>query len=185
MTRLTNALLAATCLTLLAAGPAGAFTVLEADDAGNGAFPGEIVPVGATEVIGILEVGDTDHFKWSDLKSGEAFTFSIFGDDSILSLPSRTRPEGTFTAFSAASTTLDQISGEPGPNPLIDPLILSGTVPHDGILILKLEDSGETTAEGYRVTLDAPLAEVSEPAAIALFGFGLAGLAASRRRRAT
>jgi len=161
-------------LTAAAAGSAVATTVNESTDF-PGSPPGTALPVGTDVVTG--KIGDLssfdpdDFFSFSGLQPGAGF--SINADQT--------------SGFAPASGSVSTSGGTQLDFGFLDE-ILTGTVPNDGILVVRLSVTGPSGEgdRGYTVTLDAPLAaSVSGPSALSLTGLGaaIAGAFTWRRRK--
>ena len=171
--KLARALLATTCLTA-ASGAASASVIYESSFAPSGfstiqADP-TLLPVGATEVIGSIQYGESGFFEFQDVAPGEPFT--LFGTSAGEEGP-------TFTIFDTSGNTLGQSSVENGFTP--GGIQLYNTVPIDGNVIVEVSDSAvEGTGGVYTATLGVP---TPEPSTLATAGLALAGALAWRRKR--
>lgn len=168
MRKLTKALLGSTVLTIAASAPALAVTL---DETGIGDFPnfspGTALNVGVDVVEGALNNRlDLDFFFFQGLVPGADIWLTFLNKDSgfdnaILS----------FTAFGDSKMPGVGLSE-----------MLQGTADGFGnVEVSVIEFDDVDGPEGYTVSLEVH--DVPEPASLALFGFGLAGIALGARRR--
>jgi hypothetical protein len=163
----------------LAAGPALAIVETEP----NSFASPQSLAIGTLEVLGTLDSLDhlddgEDAFKVNGLLPGAGFTITFTDRPGFVA--------GFHGALVVYATTdlifhLDFDTKTFNNGLTVD---LTGTVPENGMLIVYifLTSPVDFFAEGYRFTINAPLA-VPEPASVALFGLGLAGLGVAIRRR--
>jgi len=163
--KLIRKLLAATCLTA-AAGAAQATTFTESTDFSNTFAGANLLPVGTDVVIGSVGNPSTDtddYFELSGLTAGTPF------DVNFTAIP-------VFHGVIAAQV-LDSSDASLGTGNFDQgmPLDLTGTIPSDGVLVVRTqwEEGGP-----YQVTLHA----VPEPATGALVATGVAALVGRRRK---
>jgi len=180
MNRLSKLLLASTCLTAINIAPARAAAVSETEP-NNTLEKANLMPIGTTQIAGEIPNGavgdsDTDFFKLSGLLAGAAFSVKGTGAG-----------DGFEVGFLAEDSSGTQIPGTAsgffGSSPV------TGTIPSNGILILKVEGSAFESPFEYALDVSAPLAAaVPEPSSLGLLASGVAGLGALRalwKRRRT
>jgi hypothetical protein len=177
--KLSRALLASSCLTGLA-GIANANTIIQgvppapAEFPTN--FPGYLLPLGTTQVIGTLP-GCTG----CDTEGGQDGWFEFQGlvPSSPFAVSSCCENDASYDIFNSSGSFLGYSDFENG-------AILNGTVPTDGKLVFLVEDEcGDCTnvaPNPYEVTL-TDTASAPEPSTVAMAGLALAGALAWRRKR--
>jgi len=182
--------MATTSLGLAVGGVAGASTITEGTPPAPaqfpGSFPGFVLPVGTTTVLGTIPQATEEWFEFQGLQPGQAY--SVHGSVTA-------NEEGTRLFVYNSSDTL--IAGGPGGLGFhigeFGGATAAGTIPSDGKLILETtQPMGPGTAT-YDIVLTAPLAppstSTSVPAAspwsLSALGIGLAltGGLASRSKR--
>jgi hypothetical protein len=177
--KFTHALLATTCLSVVAGGSASAATILIVEGTAPapadfpGTAPAYFLPVGTNVVQGQLHssTGDNDDFfEFQSLNPNSSFvilgTYNPLGQERQVS----------YQAFntSGGSLGIATLEGEGG--------IVSGTVPSNGDLIVDVRFSSQGSPT-YQVALTAELAVAPEPSTFATTGLAIAGALAWRRKR--
>ena len=123
-------------------------------------------------------VNGTEIFNTATAQAGDTFTMTWYGGATLLDF--QFRPDGLTNVTNAGND-----GGAPAN-------IFTMTDPETGDIILALDDSGFNNDDDYndlvvRVSATAinepPVAEVGEPATLALLGMGILGLAMTRTRR--
>jgi len=165
--RLTQALLATTCLTAVSVGPAHASLVSEPPEF-PASEPGAALLVGTDQVTGSLSVegGDADDFfTFTGLSAGQKFTLTY----------DETEDSTGFLFVSIPSLGLSRISDG----------TLEGNVPLDGNLTVRVHAS-EQGGGTYSVTLEVEQPTTATPApstlALSAAGAALGGALGWRRR---
>src|SRR5262249_22003662 len=126
-------------------------------------FPGNQLPFGTTEVIGVIQQPGTDNndfFQFMGLVPNQAFTLSV----SSVGLAG-------YELLNSSNSQLTVLTNNPP--------TLSGTVPTDGILIVHVAES-EATLTNYDLTLNAQY--TPEPSSAAAIATAAAGAWALRRK---
>jgi hypothetical protein len=175
--KLSRALLAGSCLTGMA-GIATASTIIQgvppapAEFPTN--FPGYLLPLGTTQVIGTLPgcidcEGAGEQPAWFEVQglvSSSPFTVTSCCEND------------------AFYEVLDSSGGFLGVSDFESGATLNGTVPTDGNLVFLVgEECGNCSSpQSYEVTL-SDTASVPEPSTLAMAGLALAGALAWRRKR--
>jgi PEP-CTERM motif len=180
MNKLTQMLLASTCLTAVTTSPAAALSFTEVEP-NNTLATANAAPLGTTEIVATAEQPSTspfafiDFFKLSGLQPGGSFSATV---------ERQTAPPGGFffnSQFIAADSGGTTVDSEPlavSPN-FLQTATVSGTIPLNGMLVLETTGGiSEGGPMGYHITITAPLAAaVPEPSTLGLLASGLAGLA--------
>lgn len=187
MNKLTRMLLASTCLTALASGPAAALTSNEVEP-NDSLATANVLPLGTTEIVATAESFPvTDFFKLNGLVPGDTFTAIIerqgVGGAGFFF-------ETQFTASASGGAFIDsELLGDPNCCGFVQTATVTGAIPANGMLVFSTVGSViEGGPMSYHITITAPLA-VAAPQAhtFGLLGAGLAGLAGltalARRKR--
>lgn len=184
MNKLTQMLLASTCLTVLTSGSAGAVPTNEVEP-NDTLATANAVPLGTTEILATAERSTIDFFSLSGLDPGETFT-AIIARQSVDILDGFFF-ETQFTARdSGGAAIVTETLGDPSAG-FVQTATVTGAIPPNGILVLNTAGTViEGGPVGYNITITAPLAvAVPQSHTLGLLGAGLAALAglAARTRR--
>jgi hypothetical protein len=170
MNRLSKLLLATTCLTAVNAAPAAAVSEVEPN---NTLATAQILPLGTTQITGTLVeccVNFFDFYSLAGLQPSGSFVVTL-----DITAPASVNEAGMF-ALTSGGGLIDS-------DALVDGNQLTGTIPGNGILVLRVDGATNPLSEavlGYTLDINAPRAAVPEPSVLSLLASGAAGLATLR-----